>query len=131
MPTTPTHDAELVEIYRRYTRLRHALQPYIVAAAAQAGSGVPLVRPMPFLDPRDRRLRDRWDQYLFGPDLLVAPVWRTGERSRTVYVPRGLWRSYWNPAETIKGPRTVTVDVPLDHIPVWVRDGAGVPPPPG
>ena len=130
MPTTPNHDDELIDIYRRYTRLRHALQPYIVAAAADAAVGVPIVRPMPFEDPRQRKLRGLWDQYFFGPDRLVAPVWRVGERSRTVYVPKGLWRNWWNPSETIEGPRTLTVDVPLDHIPVYVRDGATVPAPP-
>jgi alpha-glucosidase (family GH31 glycosyl hydrolase) len=91
---------------------------------------MPIVRPMPFESSKDRRLRDLWDQYLFGPDLLVAPVWRIGQRSRTVYLPKGVWRSYWNPAEVVRGPSTITVDVPLDFVPVYVRDGAIVPPPP-
>ena len=78
---------------------------------------------MPFFDRTDRRLRDRWDQYLFGPDLLVAPVWQVGDRSREVYFPRGKWRSYWNPEEVYSGRRTVTIDVPLDLIPVFVRKG--------
>jgi alpha-glucosidase (family GH31 glycosyl hydrolase) len=128
MPTTPAYDPELIEIYRRYTQLRHTLQPYIVAAAREAATGMPLVRPMVFED-RDRRLADRWDQYLFGPDLLVAPVWRTGERRRTVHLPRGRWRSYWDRSRVVRGPRTLTVDVPLDVIPVWVRAGAVVPGP--
>jgi alpha-glucosidase (family GH31 glycosyl hydrolase) len=131
MPTVPAYDPELIEIYRRYTVLRHALQPYLVAAAAEAATGLPIVRPMPFVDARKRKLRALWDQYLFGPDLLVAPVWRVGQRSRSVHLPKGTWRSYWNAAEVVEGPRTVTVDVPLDHIPVYVRDGAVVPPPPG
>ena len=130
MPTAPAFDPEMIEIYRKYTVLRHALQPYIVAAAADAAVGMPIVRPMPFVDPGDRKLRELWDQYLFGPDLLVAPVWRIGQRTRTVHLPEGVWRSYWDATQVIEGPRTVTVDVPLDHIPVYVRDGAVVPPPP-
>jgi alpha-glucosidase (family GH31 glycosyl hydrolase) len=130
MPTTPAYDTEMIDIYRRYTRVRHVLQPYIVAAAAAAATGMPIVRPMPFESSKDRRLRDLWDQYLFGPDLLVAPIWRIGQRSRTVYLPKGVWRSYWNPAEVVRGPNTITVDVPLDFVPVYVRDGAIVPPPP-
>ena len=129
MPTTPAYDQELIDIYVRYTQLRHALQPYIVAAAADAATGLPIVRPMPFVDRTDRRLRDLWDEYLFGPDLLVAPVWHVGDRSRKVVFPRGKWRSYWDANETWTGPRTVTVDVPLDTIPVYVRDGAVVPGP--
>jgi alpha-glucosidase (family GH31 glycosyl hydrolase) len=129
MPTAPAYDAGMIDIYRRYVQLRHRLQPYIVAAAREAAWGVPLVRPMRFADRRDRKLEDLWDQYLFGPDLLVAPVWRVGQRQRSVYLPAGTWRSYWDPSRVWKGKRTITVDVPLDAIPVFVRDGAVVPGP--
>jgi alpha-glucosidase (family GH31 glycosyl hydrolase) len=129
MPTAPAYDTEMIDIYRRFAALRQTLQPYVVAAAADAATGMPIVRPMPFESRKDRRLRNLWDQYLFGPDLLVAPVWRVGERSRTVYFPRGTWRSYWNPAEAVVGPKTVAFDVPLDQILVFVRDGAVVPGP--
>jgi alpha-glucosidase (family GH31 glycosyl hydrolase) len=84
---------------------------------------------MPFFDRHDPKLADLWDQYLFGPDLLVAPVWKVGERSRSVYFPSGTWRSYWDASGTFSGPRRVTLDVPLDTIPVFVRDGAVVPGP--
>lgn len=129
MPTEPAYDPEMIEIYRRYVRLRHRLQPYIVAAARDAARGLPLVRPMPFVDRRDPQLVDRWDQYLFGPDLLVAPVWRVGERRRTVYLPAGRWRSYWDRGRVWTGRRTITVDAPLDTIPIFVREGADVPEP--
>lgn len=126
MPSEPLVDDELIAIYRKYTVLRETLQPYVVAAAAEAATGMPIVRPMVFEDQKDTRLRDLWDQYMFGPDLLVAPVWRSGDRSREVYLPKGRWRSWWDPSETYRGRRTITVDVPLDHIPVFVRDGAEV-----
>ncbi len=121
MPTTPAYDQELIDIYRRYTQLRVTLQPYIVAAAADAASGLPIVRPMPFLDQRDPKLGDLWDQYMFGPDLMVAPVWQVGQRSRSVYFPAGTWRSYWDATQVWHGPRTVTLDVPLDTILVFQR----------
>jgi alpha-glucosidase (family GH31 glycosyl hydrolase) len=129
MPTEPTYDDELIAIYRRYTELRATLQPYVVAAAAEAASGMPIVRPMPFADRRDRRLTDLWDQYLFGPDLLVAPVWRSGQRSREVYFPRGTWRSYWDTTQVHAGRTRATIAAPLDVIPVFVHDGAVVPGP--
>jgi alpha-glucosidase (family GH31 glycosyl hydrolase) len=129
MPTSPRYDDEMIEIYRRYVRLRHALQPYIVTAAREAAAGVPLVRPMPFADRTDRTVENLWDQYLFGPDLLVAPVWQVGQRQRTVYLPAGTWRSYWDRSRVWEGKRTITVDAPLDAIPVFVRDGAVVPGP--
>ncbi|MCW5891403.1 MAG: hypothetical protein KIT14_12750 [bacterium] len=129
MPTEPRYDPELVAIYQRYTRLRATLKPYVVAAAAAAATGMPIVRPMPMVDRRDRRLRDLWDQYLFGPDLLVAPVWRRGQTRRAVYLPRGRWRDYWDRSRVHEGRRWIGVDVPLDAIPVFVRDGAEVPGP--
>jgi alpha-glucosidase (family GH31 glycosyl hydrolase) len=56
-------------------------------------------------------------------------VWRVGQRSREVYLPKGRWRSYWDPSQVWKGRRTITVEAPLDHIPVFVRDGTQVPGP--
>ena len=59
----------------------------------------------------------------------MARVWKVGERQRTVYLPRGKWRSYWDRWQKFHGRRSVTVDVPLGTIPVFVRDGAEVPGP--
>src|SRR5262245_8233850 len=115
MPTEPRYDQEMIDIYRRYTQLRHTLQPYIVGAARDAASGMPIVRPMPFADRKDKNLEDLWDQYLFGPDLLVAPVWQVGQRSRDVYLPKGKWRNYWDRSQKFKGQRTITMDVPVDR----------------
>jgi alpha-glucosidase (family GH31 glycosyl hydrolase) len=129
MPTTPAYDPEMIDVYRRYTQLRVTLQPYVVAAVAEAATGMPIVRPMPFLDRKDPALGDLWDQYLFGPDLMVAPVWKVGQRSRDVYFPKGTWRSYWDRTQTWRGPGRATLDVPLDTILVFERDGAAVPGP--
>jgi alpha-glucosidase (family GH31 glycosyl hydrolase) len=128
MPTAPAVDEEMIQIYKRYTDLRVTLRDYIAAAArAAAERGLPIVRPLVFQYRHDRRVADRWDQYLFGPDLMVAPVWRVGERRRSVYFPRGRWRSFWNEAETYRGPKTATVDAPLGEIPLFIRDDARVP----
>lgn len=128
MPTEPRFDEEMIGIYRRYTRLRAEMLPYIVAAAREAGeSGMPIVRPLVFLAPEDPEVLDRWDEYLFGPDLLVAPVWRVGQRSREVYLPAGRWRSLWDESVTHDGPLEITVDVPLDTIPVFIRGDAASP----
>jgi alpha-D-xyloside xylohydrolase len=125
MPTEPRFDPEMIEIYRRYTQLRHRLQGYIVAAAREAGeTGMPLARPLVFAYADDPNVRDRWDEYLFGPDLLVAPVWRSGQRAREVYLPSGAWRSFWDESRQYRGPTTITVDAPLAEIPVFIRDAA-------
>ncbi|MBM4243141.1 MAG: glycoside hydrolase family 31 protein [Deltaproteobacteria bacterium] len=128
MPTEPAYDEEMIAIYRRYTTFRERLQPYLVAAARDAGAtGLPLVRPLVFDWPDDPAVGDLWDEYLLGPDLLVAPVWRTGERAREVYLPAGSWRGLWDESQRFEGPVTVTVDAPLDRIPVFVRGDAPAP----
>jgi len=58
---------------------------------------------------------------------MVAPVWRIGQTERSIYFPQGRWPSYWDSNVEIFGPATETVSVPLDQIPVFIRDGAEVP----
>jgi alpha-D-xyloside xylohydrolase len=62
------------------------------------------------------------DEYLFGPDLLVAPVIDEGTQ-RPVYLPAGDWVDYWTGAQVVGG-KVVVADAPLDAIPVWARAGA-------
>jgi alpha-glucosidase (family GH31 glycosyl hydrolase) len=132
MPSEPRFDEELIEIYRRYVRLHHDLIPYIVNhAQGRARRGLPVARALAFDFPDDPNVRDLWDEYLFGPDLLVAPVWETGRRERDVYLPAGRWEDFWDRSRTWEGPLTIRVEVPLDAIPVFVRAGMQVPGRPG
>lgn len=127
MPTEPAYDEEMIAIYRRYVRLHHDLIPYTMRQAeAAARSGLPIARPLVFEWPHDPEVADRWDEYLFGADLLVAPVWRNGARNREVYLPAGRWEDFWDRSRTFTGPTTITVDAPLDVIPVFVRAAAVV-----
>lgn len=127
MPTEPRYDDEMIAIYRRYVRLHHDLIPYTLRQAeAAARSGLPIARPLVFAWPDDPAVADRWDEYLFGEDLLVAPVWQAGARRREVYLPAGRWEDFWDATHTFDGPRTITVDAPLEVIPVFVRAGAVV-----
>jgi len=121
MPTDPAFDEEMIEIYRRYVQVHHDLQPYLVQLADQvAETGLPIARAMVFDYPDDPEMLDRWDQFMLGPDVLVAPVWRSGDRQREVVIPAGVWESLWDRDQTWTGPSTVTVDAPLDTIPVFV-----------
>ncbi len=121
-----TTDTTLLEIYRRYVRLHHALAPTLEHLAAGAHTnGAPIIRPLVF-EWNTTTAREAWDEWLVGRDLLVAPVWRSGSRSRTVWIPPGKWTDVWHPHTTIVGPRKLTVDVPLDHIPLYTRAGSGL-----
>ncbi len=127
MPTEPNYDEEMIDIYRTYTQLHHDLVDYIYSyASEQSTTGRPVVRPMVFDYPGDANVRSTWDQYFFGHDILVAPVWRSGDRQREVYIPQGQFVDYWNPDAVITGPSTITADAPLDRIPFYIRKDADV-----
>jgi alpha-glucosidase (family GH31 glycosyl hydrolase) len=66
------------------------------------------------------------DQYLFGRNLLVAPILDEGGESRRVYLPRGRWVDYWS-KEALEGGRWIEARAPLDTLPLYVRAGAVLP----
>lgn len=117
---------QALDIYRTYARLHTRLYPYLDNAAHDAGEqGMPLIRPMPLAFPDDPHAIDQRYQYLFGPDLLVAPMYQGGTQ-RSIYLPRGTWTDYWT-GSRIDGPATLDIDAPLDRVPIFVRDGAIIP----
>ena len=114
---------EALAIFRDFAKLHTQLFPYINAAAHEAAeTGMPIIRPMALAFPDDRTAERHIFQYLFGPDLLVAPIYTPGTQ-RSVYIPAGVWFDWWT-NEPIEGPREIVVDVPLDRIPLYARAGA-------
>jgi alpha-glucosidase (family GH31 glycosyl hydrolase) len=99
---------------------------YIYNAAVIAHeSGIPIMRSMPVAFPDEGPLAAVRDQYMFGEDLLVAPVINE-HNSRAILFPSGVWTNLWN-GKTVSGPANVKVDVLLDEIPVYLKPGAVVP----
>ncbi len=122
----PAGGHEALDIYRKYAVLHMSLFPYRYAAAQEAAkTGMPLMRALVLNYQDDVRARSAKDEYLFGPDFLVAPVIDEGTQ-RTVYLPAGDWVNYWNGTQ-VEGGKVVVADAPVDVIPVWVRAGAVVP----
>ena len=123
-PTEPWRFGDEAErIARRFARLRYRLMPYIYTLAHTAhDTGTPMVRPLTWANPQDPALQTEDDAYLFGDALLVAPVVRDSVRQKEVTLPQGTWINYWTDA-VVRGGRTVTVDAPLDQIPLFVRRG--------
>lgn len=125
MPTEPNFDQEVLDIYRTYVLFHHALQPYLVQLSKEAGkNGAPVARPLVYDYPDDPAVSDRWDEWLLGDDLLVAPVWQTGARSRAVYLPKGKWIDFWDRSQVLDGGREIDVDAPLDRLPLYLRQGS-------
>jgi alpha-D-xyloside xylohydrolase len=121
-----TGGTQALDVYRKFAVLHMSLFPYRYAAAQEsAKTGMPIMRALPLLYQDDPVARVAQAEYLFGPDLLVAPVVDENTR-RPVYLPAGDWVDYWT-GTAVKGGSTVVVDVPVDKIAVWVRAGAVIP----
>jgi alpha-D-xyloside xylohydrolase len=117
-----------MEVVRHYAQLRYALMPYLLAYGREsADTGLPLLRPMVLEFPKEPRIDTIDDQYLLGPDLLVAPVMQPGARSRVIYLPKGQWWSFDRPGVVLTGPGYREVEAPLERVPLYVRAGALIP----
>ncbi|MFL6134500.1 MAG: TIM-barrel domain-containing protein, partial [Nocardioidaceae bacterium] len=119
---------EVIEdLVRDAVRLRYRLLPYIYTAFLRASdTGEPVQRPLVFDYQYDAVASDLDDQYLFGTDLLVAPVVSPGATSRQVYLPSGDWYD-WHTGELLAGRQFVVAPTPLDRIPIYARGGAVIP----
>ncbi len=116
------------EILKRYLFVRERLRPYVrECMRAASETGAPVMRPLFYDFPEDEHCWEAEDSYLFGPDLLVAPVMEAGARERQIYLPAGTgWRDAFTKQE-YEGGQTVTVPAPLDVIPVMIREGKDYP----
>ena len=101
------------------------LAPYLKSLSAEAAeTGLPVQRPLFLHHEDDRATYAIQDAYLYGADLLVAPVWEAGEEQRSVYLPKGArWVHVWS-GEAHEGGREVTVPAPLGRPAVFYREGA-------
>lgn len=115
---------EAYDILTGYLRLRETLRPYVRELMRESHElGSPVMRTMFYEYPDDTRCWDLADQYMFGPDLLVAPVTRPGTRERAVYLPAGSRWTALHDGREYEGGQEIVVDTPLSVIPVLVRDG--------
>jgi alpha-glucosidase (family GH31 glycosyl hydrolase) len=135
------HDGQIAN-WRRWAKLHTQLYPYLVAAEREyRATGMPIMRHLALAEPGDPEAVARDDEFLFGPDLLAAPVVAEGARERTLYLPRGTWVDLWRSARydepsggielgrarLARGGRELTVPAPLEELPLLVRAGAVLP----
>ena len=115
---------EAYEIMVKYINLRERLRPYITELMRCTHErGVPVMRPLFYDFPGDKKCWEIDSEYMFGPDILVAPILHENERSRAVYLPAGT--NWVNPEGTaFKGGQEIVCDAPIDVIPVFAREGA-------
>jgi len=119
---------EAYAIIRGLLFLRERLRPYIMEQMHLAHErGVPPMRPLFFDFPQDEGGAMVEDQFMFGPDLLVAPVLHESARNREVYLPAGTtWTDAWAD-EVFQGGQWVTADAPLERIPLYQHGEARLP----
>jgi alpha-D-xyloside xylohydrolase len=117
---------QALEIFRSYARLRYRLLPYIYTyACIAARTSLPLLRAMVLEFPDDPATYTLDLQYMFGAELLVAPLYRAGGE-RPVYLPAGTWVDFWS-RTVLQGPTTLQVQAPLEQLPLYVRANALIP----
>lgn len=118
---------EAYPILREHLLVRERLRPYVHELAEEAHrTGAPPMRPLFFDFPEDEAAWSVDDQFLLGPDLLVAPVAEAGARSRSVYLPRGARWVDAHTGESREGGERREVPAPLERIPVFVRAGSAL-----
>lgn len=113
---------ENYKIMKNYIMMRERLRPYIRTCMKEAHEkGTPIMRTMFYEFPEDEYCWNVDSQYMFGKDILVAPVFELGQRSREVYLPKN---QCWKNAKTneiMQGGQTIVVDAPIDEIPLFIR----------
>ena len=115
---------ENYEILKKFLFVRERLRPYIRDCMKTASeTGAPVMRPVFFDFPADKAAWGVEDAYMFGPDLLVAPVMEAGAEQRQVYLPSGCSWTDAHTKQVYEGGQYVTVPAPRDVIPVFLREG--------
>jgi alpha-glucosidase (family GH31 glycosyl hydrolase) len=126
-PDSELHNAAVEPICRKYLDLRYRMMPYLYSVVRESTStGMPILRALWLHYPDDAAAVARGDQYLWGRDVLVAPVVEKGATSRQVYLPKGAWYDFWTNERT-EGGREIARKVDLETIPLYVRAGAILP----
>lgn len=121
------HNAQVEPVCQKYLNLRYRLMPYLYSLVAETHeTGVPVMRALMMYYGDDAQAVARGDEYLWGRDILVAPVVEKGATARVLYLPKGDWYDFWS-GERRQGGAEITRKVDLETMPLYVRAGAIVP----
>lgn len=107
--------------------LRYRFIPYLYNMYYKSyKEGLPVFRPMVMEYPEDINVLDMYSQFMFGDNILIAPVLYENERQKNVYLPEGIWYNYFT-NEKFEGNNFYTIPVSLDEIAVFVKEGSIIP----
>ena len=115
------------DIIRKFLKLRYHLLPFLYTTLEEAHrTGVPPFRPLLLNYQDDASTYNLDDQFMIGEDVLVAPIMKPDVTRRLVYLPAGTWYDFWTKKKHTGGTM-ITVEAPLDTVPMFVRAGAMIP----
>lgn len=127
-PEPVYHEGEVMELAKKSIELRYKLIPYNYTIAFEnSQTGMPLMRPLFFEEPKNKNLYEVSDTYLWGNNFLVSPVLEEGQKEKQVYFPStSNWFDFYSDTR-FDGGTTEMIPLAKDHIPVFVRGGAFIP----
>lgn len=122
-----TNNPEVLNVFRYLARLRMNLLPYILHTARQsAEKGLPMMKALCLVFPQDANLEAYPYQYMFGDSILVAPIVQPDLLAADVYLPEGVWYSFWDDRR-YPGGSVYSIPTSIDRIPVFVRANSLIP----
>jgi len=124
---TELRNPKVEPICRKYLELRYRLMPYLYSLVRETHeTGMPIMRALWLHYSDDPNAISRGDEYLWGRNLLVAPVIEKGATARKLYLPRGTWYDFWTEAK-VEGGQEFSREVDLETMPLYVRAGSILP----
>ena len=117
---------EACNIFREYAKLRYSLMPYIYREAEKSAlTGLPMVRALYLEYSKDRNVRYIDDEYMFGDNMLIAPIIKPLSETdkRDIYIPAGIWYDYFTKEKLISDGKWITRKIDLKTMPIYIKKG--------
>jgi alpha-D-xyloside xylohydrolase len=129
MMSEPHYDTTLLATWRTYALVHSEIASYSHQYAKDAQmTGMPIVRPLFLAFPDQKEAWDKWQEFMYGPDILVVAIWQKGINSQLCYLPSGTrWRDAWDSQKVYEGGQTVEISTPIYKIPIFIRENSFIP----
>ncbi len=128
MDSDPNYDTELIAVWRLYAKIHAKLADYSLQLAKEAhNTGMPPARPLFLTYPEQKEAWTEWQNFMYGPDILVHAIWQKGTTKAKVYLPAGdSWIDAWNPENVFEGGKFIEIETPMYKEPIFIRKGSPV-----
>jgi alpha-glucosidase (family GH31 glycosyl hydrolase) len=114
---------KLINIFRDCANFRMDMEPFLYSIINTSYKNGVAMKPLAYQFPEDKLTFEIWNEYMLGNTFLVAPI-TDSSNTRKIYLPRGKWYDFYNRSKVYQGGSEITMTVPLDHIPVFVKNNS-------